>query len=150
MDRKLFKEIVKVYRDTCSIQDTSKRFELSRSKVRKILITMHEITSPITESALPLLKEGKTQEEVAEILNISNAILSTYLPYSNRIFYKENRSLNALRCENYRARQQIAAKNQVVHNVSLKNEGDDYIMKDTFNKLGYKAKINTHTTSYIN
>ena len=24
------------------------------------------------------------------------------------------------------------------------------IYKDTFNKLGYKAKINTHTTSYIN
>ena len=22
--------------------------------------------------------------------------------------------------------------------------------KDTFNKLGYKAKINTHITSYIN
>ena len=22
--------------------------------------------------------------------------------------------------------------------------------KDTFNKLGYKTKINTHTTSYIN
>ena len=27
----------------------------------------------------------------------------------------------------------------------------EYILeKDTFNKLGYKAKINTHTTSYIN
>ena len=25
-----------------------------------------------------------------------------------------------------------------------------FISKDTFNKLGYKAKINTHTTSYIN
>ena len=24
------------------------------------------------------------------------------------------------------------------------------IVKDTFNKLGYKTKINTHTTSYIN
>ena len=24
------------------------------------------------------------------------------------------------------------------------------IVIDTFNKLGYKAKINTHTTSYIN
>ena len=23
-------------------------------------------------------------------------------------------------------------------------------LEDTFNKLGYKAKINTHTTSYIN
>ena len=26
----------------------------------------------------------------------------------------------------------------------------DFNDKDTFNKLGYKAKINTHTTSYIN
>ena len=25
-----------------------------------------------------------------------------------------------------------------------------FFNKDTFNKLGYKAKINTHTTSYIN
>ena len=25
-----------------------------------------------------------------------------------------------------------------------------FFVKDTFNKLGYKAKINTHTTSYIN
>jgi hypothetical protein len=25
-----------------------------------------------------------------------------------------------------------------------------FCTKDTFNKLGYKAKINTHTTSYIN
>ena len=30
-------------------------------------------------------------------------------------------------------------------------EADGYFyIKDTFNKLGYKAKINTHTTSYIN
>ena len=27
---------------------------------------------------------------------------------------------------------------------------DYYFGKDTFNKLGYKTKINTHTTSYIN
>ena len=26
----------------------------------------------------------------------------------------------------------------------------DLLKKGTFNKLGYKAKINTHTTSYIN
>ena len=26
----------------------------------------------------------------------------------------------------------------------------DLWIKDTFNKLGYKAKINTHTMSYIN
>ena len=27
---------------------------------------------------------------------------------------------------------------------------NDVLVKDTFNKLGYKAKINTHTTSCIN
>lgn len=27
---------------------------------------------------------------------------------------------------------------------------DDLMIKDTLNKLGYKAKINTHTMSYIN
>ena len=27
---------------------------------------------------------------------------------------------------------------------------DFFSMKDILNKLGYKAKINTHTTSYIN
>ena len=32
----------------------------------------------------------------------------------------------------------------------LKNEFKFLFSKDTFNKLGYKAKINTHTTSYIN
>ena len=30
------------------------------------------------------------------------------------------------------------------------DEKNYFMPKDTFNKLGYKAKINTHTTSYIN
>ena len=34
--------------------------------------------------------------------------------------------------------------------VSMTLELNVFISKDTFNKLGYKAKINTHTTSYIN
>ena len=36
---------------------------------------------------------------------------------------------------------------------AVKNDGHNclyFYPKDTFNKLGYKAKINTHTTSYIN
>ena len=35
---------------------------------------------------------------------------------------------------------------QYVFNVT----GNYFLALDTFNKLGYKAKINTHTTSYIN
>ena len=32
----------------------------------------------------------------------------------------------------------------------IKAKNGSFLKKDTFNKLGYKAKINTHTTSYIN
>ena len=51
------------------------------------------------------------------------------------------------------------AQNEVTTNQGFKsvipneNIGTAYVyflLKDTFNKLGYKAKINTHTTSYIN
>ena len=34
--------------------------------------------------------------------------------------------------------------------IKYKIEEIDLFDKDTFNKLGYKAKINTHTTPYIN
>ena len=34
--------------------------------------------------------------------------------------------------------------------IKYKIEEIDLFDKDTLNKLGYKAKINTHTTSYIN
>lgn len=40
-----------------------------------------------------------------------------------------------------------------MNNTEIKEEQILYMdlyEKDTFNKLGYKAKINTHTTSYIN
>ena len=32
----------------------------------------------------------------------------------------------------------------------IEKKGFNFSPKDAFNKLGYKAKINTHTTSYIN
>ena len=45
----------------------------------------------------------------------------------------------------------IANKDYTNRNIESSNEFDiDFKGKDTFNKLGYKAKINTHTTSYIN
>ena len=41
-----------------------------------------------------------------------------------------------------------------IYSIDYNNESAQlstfFVHKDTFNKLGYKAKINTHTTSYIN
>lgn len=130
VDQQYFKRVVAIYRQTQSIRDTAIRMELSRSKVRKILITMHEIDSALTNKALKLLETGKTQEEVAEILCVSNATLSTYLPYSKRICNSQKKSASAIRCENYRARQQIVASHQVVrHETNQREEMEDTSME---------------------
>ena len=113
-DREFFESVVAAYHDSdCSIRETATQMDISRSKVRKILITMGEITSDITEKALPLLAEGKPQKEVADILGVSVATLSTYLPYGNRVFNREDKTEDAIRSKEYRIRQKSAASRQV-------------------------------------
>ncbi len=113
-DKEYFESVVAAYHESnCSIRETANQMEISRSKVRKILITMGEITSDITEKALPLLAEGKSQKEIAEILGVSVATLSTYLPYGNRVFNREDKTEDAIRSEEYRNRQKLAASRQI-------------------------------------
>lgn len=113
-DREFFESVVAAYHDSdCSIRETATQMDISRSKVRKILITMGEITSDITEKALPLLAQGKPQKEVADILGVSVATLSTYLPYGNRVFNREDKTEDAIRSKEYRIRQKSAASRQV-------------------------------------
>lgn len=112
-DRELFERVVAIYQKTESIRDTAIRTELSRSKVRKILITMGLMESEITERALELMNTGMTIKQAAAELNISTGTLSTYFPYGKRVQGRETRSGDAIRSENYRARQARAAMNQV-------------------------------------
>ena len=116
MDNELFEKAERLYSDNQSLKLTAQLLDISRSKLRKILITRGLITSEITDKALQLLKQGKSQKEIAEELKVSNATLSTYLPYGNRIYNKENKSKNALRIEKYRSRQVVLEKKQIINN----------------------------------
>ena len=51
-----------------SIRAVATAFGMSRTKVRKILITLGAIESTITEEALRLKAEGKSLEEIADEL----------------------------------------------------------------------------------
>lgn len=112
-DFALFERVVAIYKEKESIRDTAIKTELSRSKVRKILITMGVMASEITDQALELINRGMTIKQAAEELGISTGTLSTYLPYGKRVQGREERSDDAIRSENYRARQARAAMNQV-------------------------------------
>ena len=118
-DLEYFNSVIDMYYNTGeNILDTAKQMEISRTKVRKILITMGELESDITDQALKLINEGKTQNEVAELLNLSIATLSTYLPYGNRVYNREEKTPTAIRVEECRARQSRAAMSQVLNSVS--------------------------------
>ena len=138
LPEEFFESVVAAYHSSgCSIREAAIKMDISRTKVRKILITMGEIKSDITEKALPLLAEGKQQKEVADILGVSVATLSTYLPYGNRVFNREDKTEEAIRTEEYRERQKLAASKQV-NNV---NEKKNKIEVKTMGKNTDKVKV---------
>lgn len=113
-DELFFQSVVDAYH-ACheSLRDTAKAMQLSRTKVRKILITMGTIESDITERALALREKGYASDEIADELGVSAATLSTYMPYGERVYNREEKTKNAIRVKNCLARQVIAAENQV-------------------------------------
>lgn len=123
-DEKLFNEVFSAYNELGSIKETADKLQLSRSKVRKILITTGDLTSDNTDKSLQYIYSGKSQVETADILGISTATLSTYLPYGNRVYNRDQKSDTTLRVEACRARQARAASNQV--NTVKKEVGHDY------------------------
>ena len=85
-----------------SIRAVAKKFGLSRTKVRKILVTLGAIESDITEEALALKESGMDIYEIADELGLSIATVSTYLPYDTIIYKGEEKSPGAIRNEKYR------------------------------------------------
>ena len=94
-----------LYLETKSIKDTAAKAQISRTKVRKILITTGDLESPITDQAVKERKEGKLLKEIAAELCISESTLCTYLPYD---LDEKEKSENARRIEEYRERIKVA------------------------------------------
>ena len=89
-DRAFMNEVAAYFRMTKddvnpegSLRDTALQFDISRNKVRKILITTGDIHSDITDEAVKLQKEGLSIQEIAEKMDLSSATVSVYLPYTD-------------------------------------------------------------------
>lgn len=86
-----------------SIRETALRFNINRTKVRKILITEGLLSSPVTEDAIRLREAGLTIEEIAATLGISPSSVSTYLPYADKVDSALDPSPHAAKVREYRA-----------------------------------------------
>lgn len=119
-DREFIQEVAAYFRKTKdahnttgSIRDTSSHFNINRNKVRKILITTGDITSPITEEAKKLKQQGMGVEAIAERLGISTATVSIYLPYDDKIKDSLDPGVHTQAVRDYRAYEREQAERQV-------------------------------------
>lgn len=96
------KEVVKAYRQTGTFRGAAKICNTNWQKVRKILITLGEYSNKQSELIGKLYDEGKSEDEIAEHLNISPSTVNSYLPYSKGEYLAENPTPNAQRIRKYR------------------------------------------------
>ena len=112
------------------------------------------------------LKEGDTNSNVyvsyKDLTKLTGngygwVVVNTFLKSHWFTYYVEEndgKEVNLELDESYIPKGMVFDKWVTEGNITIKDptsKKTSFIMpKDTFNKLGYKAKINTHTTSYIN
>jgi len=75
-------KICEEYKNTNSIKKTAKNVGLSEEKTKKILITAGLYTSEKYKEINELLEQGKTIEEIAEHLKMSQKQIRVFLPYT--------------------------------------------------------------------
>lgn len=125
-----------------SIRAVASKFNLSRTKVRKILITLGTIESDITERALKLKKSGKSLGEIADELGCSISTVSTYLPYDTVIYNGEERSSAAIRHEKYRKRNKLVASKQINKNKNTRKEWKEIMKNEEQKVIKLKLELN--------
>lgn len=136
-DIEFMKEVARYFRSTKteenitgSIRETANRFEINRNKVRKILITMGEIESPITEACLEYRRQGMSINEISQILGVSAATVSTALPYEDKFDNSLDPSSHATDVRNYRAYEKEQRKRQEKNRNEMDNKANQKLVNE--------------------
>lgn len=87
-----------------SLNKTAEVMKMTRSKVRKILITLGTMESSLPENARDMLEAGEPLKNIASTLGCSIANVSINIPYRTVIHNGAIKTTGSLRTQRYRAR----------------------------------------------
>ena len=90
----IYRQILNVYEDTHSVQQTAVKVGVSRNTVQRVLITEDKWESGRSRDVVRLAREGKTAEQIANELYLSLKCVQNYMPYT-RGMHEECVSANA-------------------------------------------------------
>ena len=160
-DKKYMEQVAAYFRSTKShqepggsIRDTAISFGINRNKVRKILITMGEIESPITETVLLLRQQGMSIKEIAKTLGVSAATVSTALPYEDKIDNTLDPTEHTADVREYRAYERKQLKRQAGHTAKKQEilpgwKGDNIMTEQIINGKEWQKDIKmSYTEAY--
>ena len=160
-DKKYMEQVAAYFRSTKShqepggsIRNTAISFGINRNKVRKILITMGEIESPITETVLLLRQQGMSIKEIAKTLGMSVATVSTALPYENKIDNTLDPTEHTADVREYRAYERKQLKRQAGHTAKKQEvlpgwKGDNIMAEQIINGKEWQKDIKmSYTEAY--
>lgn len=91
--------------DHMSLSAIGEELELSPQKVKKFLITAGVYDSEIADEVRDLREEGKTVQEIMQIMNLSMTSVNSYLPYTRPVYKTEQVSEVAERLQRFRKKQ---------------------------------------------
>ena len=87
-----------------TLNETAAYFDITPGKVRKLLITGACYDTSLYRAVSSLKAEGKSGEEIGEVLSLKPRTVRTYLPYERVIYNLEERSVNADRLQRFKKR----------------------------------------------
>ena len=95
--------------DHMSLAAIGEELELSPQKVKKFLITAGVYESEIADEVQQLREEGKSVQEIMQLMNLSMTSVNSYLPYTRPVYKTAQVSEVAERLQRFRKKEKAMA-----------------------------------------
>ena len=110
ISRELIEEIGDEYLRGASVKELCLNYRFSKRKVIKMLVSAGVYSTDRSREINRLYEAGKSQQEIADLLNVSLQAVNTYLPYEGANYNTEESSKEAKYQKEYRKRQEAKEK----------------------------------------
>ena len=129
--------------DSRSLNETAEHFNITRSKVLKMLITMGVYSTAVSEKAQEMRSKGMSVKEIAAQLGVSTGTVSSNLPYEDEIHGSDCATDHARAMREYRAYERMQKERQVQNQAENQEQNRSEERKDNVVSDDWKKDLDS-------